>query len=211
VGLVPAVTLPLASTVTDLYVPALAPEFASVSEPDAFADPSKETDQVASPVTEISLAVANLVEVAEFPSTLPEIVLENVFVPAIVCVPVVINPLLLDDASGMLNVCVLVEDEILKSVPEVPVANVCVVAVKLLSDVIPPSTEDEMVTSPVPVSIPVEESVMPVPAINRLTTACPETVSFRSLLFTSWSLICIDLISVLDILKSFDKICFYYL
>lgn len=210
-GLVPLVTRPLASTVTDLYVPAVAPEFASVSEPDAFADPSKETDQVASPVTEISLAVANLVEVAEFPSMLPEIVLENVFVPAIVCVPVVINPLLLDDASGMLNVCVLVEDEILKSVPDVPVANVCVDAVKLLSDVIPPSTEDEIVTSPVPVSIPVDDSVMPVPAINLLTTAWPETVSFRSLLLTSWSLICIDLISVLDILKSFDKICFYYL
>ena len=159
----------------------------------------------------MSLAVANLVEVAEFPSMLPEIVLENVFVPAIVCVPVVISPLLLDDASGMLNVCVLVEDEILKSVPDVPVANVCVDAVKLLSDAIAPSTDDEIVTSPVPVSIPVEESVIPVPAINLLTTAWPETVSFRSLLLTSWSLICIDLISVLDILKSFDKICLYYL
>ena len=45
----------------------------------------------------------------------------NVFAPAIVCVPVVTNPLAVVDASGMFNVCVVLLDEILKSVPEVPV------------------------------------------------------------------------------------------
>ena len=36
----------------------------------------------------------------------------------------------------MLNVCVDVEEDILKSDPEVPVANVCVAAVKPFNDVI---------------------------------------------------------------------------
>jgi hypothetical protein len=39
---------------------------------------------------------------------------------------------------GRLNVCVEVADEILKSDPAVPVANVCVEAVRPFSDVIPP-------------------------------------------------------------------------
>jgi hypothetical protein len=105
-------------------VEAVTPEFASVSEPDAFAEPSNETVQVASPVIDMSLAVDSLVDVAEFPSILPDIVLENVFDPAIVCAPVVIRPLFVAEALGILKVCVLVEDEILKSVPELPVEKV---------------------------------------------------------------------------------------
>ena len=62
-------TLPLTSTVTDLYVPAVAPEFAKVNEEDTSAEPSKETDQVASPVAEILLAVASFVAVSELPAT----------------------------------------------------------------------------------------------------------------------------------------------
>ena len=48
----------------------------------------------------------------------------NVFAPAKVCVPVVTKPLAVALASGILNVCVVLELEILKSEPEVPVANV---------------------------------------------------------------------------------------
>ena len=61
----------------------------------------------------------------------------NVFAPAIVCVPVVTKPLAVADASGMLNVCVVLLEEILKSVPEVPVANVCVVPVNPFKLVMP--------------------------------------------------------------------------
>ena len=57
--------------------------------------------------------------------------------PAIVCAPVVTKPLAVAEASGILKVCVLVEEAILKSVPEVPVANVCVVAVRVFNDAIP--------------------------------------------------------------------------
>jgi hypothetical protein len=49
---------------------------------------------------------------------------------------VVTNPRAVADALGMLNVCVETELEIAKSVPAVPVANVCVAAVNVLSVVI---------------------------------------------------------------------------
>ena len=57
----------------------------------------------------------------------PVIVDENVLVPEIVCVPVVIKPLAVADASGILKVCEEPDELITKSVPEVPVAKVCVV------------------------------------------------------------------------------------
>ena len=67
--------------------------------------------------------------------------LENVLTPAIVCAWVVTKPVAPDPAYGMLKVCVEVEEDILKSVPEVPVANVCVDAVKPLSEVKPEAPE----------------------------------------------------------------------
>jgi hypothetical protein len=62
------------------------------------------------------------------PPILPLNVLQSVLLNA---------PLFVALAVGRLNVCVDVADEILKSVPVVPVANVCVVAVNPFSDVIP--------------------------------------------------------------------------
>ena len=61
----------------------------------------------------------------------------NVFAPAKVCVPVVTNPRFVADASGKLNVCVVPEDAILKSVPVVEVAKVCVAPVKVFKVVMP--------------------------------------------------------------------------
>ena len=57
--------------------------------------------------------------------------------PAIVCDEVVIIPEEPEPATGMLNVCVEPMDTILKSVPEYPVANDCVVFVNPLSDEMP--------------------------------------------------------------------------
>ena len=54
---------------------------------------------------------------------------ENVLPPAKVCVPVVTAPLADAPASGILKVCVEPDDPMLKSVPDVPVANDCVAAV----------------------------------------------------------------------------------
>ena len=54
---------------------------------------------------------------------------EKVLLPAMVCAPVVITPLAVAEASGILNVWAEPEDEILKSVPVVPVANVWVLPV----------------------------------------------------------------------------------
>ena len=54
----------------------------------------------------------------KFPENVAEF--ENVFAPAIVCVPVVTNPRAVALASGKLNVCILPELTILKSVPVVP-------------------------------------------------------------------------------------------
>ena len=50
----------------------------------------------------------------------------NVFAPAIVCAPAVTSPRAEALASGMLNVWVEPLEEMPKSVPAVPVANVCV-------------------------------------------------------------------------------------
>jgi hypothetical protein len=47
----------------------------------------------------------------------------NVFTPKNVCDDVDMNPRAVEDASGMLNVCVLTEDTMLKSVPELPIAK----------------------------------------------------------------------------------------
>jgi len=47
----------------------------------------------------------------------------KVFVPAIVCAPVVIKPLVLADALGILKVWVSTELEIAKSVPVLPTAK----------------------------------------------------------------------------------------
>ena len=79
---------------------------------------------------------------------------ENVLEPAIVCAPVVITPLAVALASGKLNVCVEVAEEIPKSFPAVPVWNDCVAAVRPLSCVIPPagapvwSSSHDKVTTP---------------------------------------------------------------
>lgn len=54
---VPVVTLPFESTVTLGYVPAVTPELDKVNPEDTFAEPSKETDQDASPVADIVLGV----------------------------------------------------------------------------------------------------------------------------------------------------------
>ncbi len=55
---------------------------------------------------------------------------EKVLAPAMVCAPVVTRPLAVAEASGILKVCVVTEEAILKSVPLVPVAKVCVLPVK---------------------------------------------------------------------------------
>ena len=55
---------------------------------------------------------------------------EKVLAPAMVWAPVVTTPLAVAEASGILNVWVEPEEEILKSVPVLPVANVWVVAVR---------------------------------------------------------------------------------
>ena len=61
----------------------------------------------------------------------------KVFAPAKVCVPVVTSPRAVAEASGKLNVCVVPEEAILKSVPVVDVANVCVAPVKVFKVVMP--------------------------------------------------------------------------
>src|SRR5665213_543214 len=58
----------------------------------------------------------------------------NVLLPAIVCAPVVTAPRAVAEASGILKVWVEPDETILKSDPELPVANVCVVAVRPLRD-----------------------------------------------------------------------------
>ena len=51
--------------------------------------------------------------------------------------PVVTVPEAPVPAAGILNVCVEPEDTILNSVPDVPVANVCVAFVKPFNDEMP--------------------------------------------------------------------------
>src|SRR5664279_1082941 len=58
----------------------------------------------------------------------------KVLLPAIVCEPAVMTPRAVAEASGILKVWVEPDDTILKSVPEVPGAKVCVVAVRPLRD-----------------------------------------------------------------------------
>ncbi|MCF7843689.1 hypothetical protein K9M47_02195, partial [Candidatus Gracilibacteria bacterium] len=72
------------------------------------------------------------------------------------------NPRADVDASGILKVGVSIDDEILKSVPVVPTANVCTEAERVLSEVSPP---------PAPASLPQKN--------------CPVVVLYRSLLFTA--------------------------
>src|SRR5882724_5073182 len=54
---------------------------------------------------------------------------EKVLAPAMVCAPVVITPLAVADASGILKVCAVPEEEMAKSVPVVPTAKVWVAPV----------------------------------------------------------------------------------
>jgi len=61
----------------------------------------------------------------------------KVFAPRKLWAAIVTNPRLEVDAEGILNVWVVPLEEILKSAPVVPVANVCVVPVRPLSEVIP--------------------------------------------------------------------------
>jgi len=63
---------------------------------------------------------------------------ENVLAPAKACAPVVTSPRAVADASGILNVWVVPVEEILKSVPDVPVAKVCVTPVNPLRLVMAP-------------------------------------------------------------------------
>ena len=73
----------------------------------------------------------------------------NVLAPANVWVPVVTVPEAPVPAAGILNVCVEPEDTILNSVPDVPVANVCVVFVSPLRDDMPaPTTLNVTVPAP---------------------------------------------------------------
>jgi hypothetical protein len=59
--LAPVITLPLASTVTLVYVPAVTPEFAKVATPVTFAEPLNAPDvYVTSPVKAIVRAVVNV-------------------------------------------------------------------------------------------------------------------------------------------------------
>ena len=93
-------------------------------------------------------------------------VLKNIFVPAICCTPVDMTPRAVDDAFGKLIVCVSPELTTAKSVPLVPVANVCVAPVCPPSDVIPPPPPPETV-------------------FNASATVAPATVD---VLRTSWAL-----------------------
>lgn len=82
-----------------------------------------------------------------------------------VCQSVLDNfPVWVASATGILNVWVEVDDEILKSVPVVPVANVCVVAVRVFRVVIPlPAPPDALIVNP----LSVEVMVTLVPANNE--------------------------------------------
>lgn len=59
-------------------------------------------------------------------------------------------PLTVAEAVGRLNVCTVPDDDMPKSVPVAPVANVCVIHVNPLSDVMP--TSDRVVFNRCPFS-----------------------------------------------------------
>src|SRR3989344_872598 len=63
---------------------------------------------------------------------------ENVFTPANDWAAVVTSPRAAVPAFGMLNVCVVPDEEIVKSVPVAPVASVCVALLRALRVVMPP-------------------------------------------------------------------------
>ena len=72
----------------------------------------------------------------------------NNFAPKNVCAAIVTNPRFAAEAEGMLNVWVVPLEEILKSAPEVPTANVCVVPVSPFRLVIPVAGGEAHVPSP---------------------------------------------------------------
>ena len=72
----------------------------------------------------------------------------KVFAPRNDWAAIVTSPRFEVEADGILKVCVVPDDEILKSAPVVPVANVCVVPVSPLSDVIPVAGGEAHVPSP---------------------------------------------------------------
>jgi hypothetical protein len=86
-AVVAAVTKPFAFTVVFRNVPILLFTVASVSAALTLAEPFTAVSvAVASPVSDRSRAVAQVVAVPALPDTLPVIVFENVFVPPTVCV-----------------------------------------------------------------------------------------------------------------------------
>lgn len=103
------------------------------------------------PVT-VSAPVEDEVDTVELDTESAEL---NVLAPEKVCVLVETTPLALEPASGRLNVCVEVAEDIAKSFPDVPVAKDCEAAVKVFSVVIPPagapvwsSSQDNVTLSP---------------------------------------------------------------
>jgi hypothetical protein len=92
---------------------------------------------------------------------------ENVFAPAIVCAPVVTNPLAVALASGIANVCAVPLEVIAKSVPVVATANVCVAPVSPLRLLIP------LPPPPLAASVP-PVNVNPVPIVTLLHVLAAE-------------------------------------
>src|SRR6516162_3788661 len=82
------------------------------------------------PLFQVSVSVNGGVSAATVPTAM-------VLAPAKVCAPVVTKPRLVAEALGILKVCVDVTLLMLKSVPLVPVASVCVAALRPLSEVSP--------------------------------------------------------------------------
>ena len=78
---------------------------------------------------------------------------ENVFAPAKVWVPVVISPLAAAPASGMLKVCVVPDEEIAKSVPEMPAAKVWVEPVNPFKLLIASEEQSAKAKTPEPVVV----------------------------------------------------------
>lgn len=93
---------------------------------------------------------------------------ENVLEPVRVCVPVETRPRAVQEASGRLNVWVFPDETILKSVPLVPMAKICITHVSPLIDPILLLNIFQSVDDNAPVIV-VEASSResPVPLIER--------------------------------------------
>jgi hypothetical protein len=131
-----------------------------------------------------------------FAVPLPPILLLNVVQSVLLSAP-----LLVALAVGRLNVCVDVADEILKSVPAVPVANVCVEAVRPFSDVMPPPPPPvAFIVKLPPVLLTVTFVPAVIPTTGSVTVDGPTPSEDKDALNVwpeseNWSMVCISLVT----------------